>query len=102
MKIARTNIDASFAAATGWDWSGSDGQFRRTRCPLPNHDACVSFRQEFRSLLLWIAGSSAAGAMLQTSGWGARIRTWDGGTKTRCLTAWLRPNAWVARTAGLQ
>ena len=29
-----------------------------------------------------------------TAGWGARIRTWDGGTKTRCLTAWLRPNAW--------
>ena len=24
-------------------------------------------------------------------GWGARIRTWDHGTKTRCLTAWLRP-----------
>ncbi len=23
--------------------------------------------------------------------WGARIRTWDRGTKTRCLTAWLRP-----------
>src|SRR5262249_7809069 len=27
------------------------------------------------------------------SGWGARIRTWDHGTKTRCLTAWLRPRA---------
>src|SRR5439155_10560171 len=27
------------------------------------------------------------------SGWGARIRTWDRGTKTRCLTTWLRPNA---------
>src|SRR5207237_930998 len=25
-------------------------------------------------------------------GWGARIRTWDRGTKTRCLTTWLRPN----------
>src|SRR5262249_47794740 len=25
--------------------------------------------------------------------WGARIRTWDRGTKTRCLTAWLRPTA---------
>ena len=24
-------------------------------------------------------------------GWGARIRTWDRGTKTRCLTTWLRP-----------
>src|SRR2546423_10413394 len=24
--------------------------------------------------------------------WGARIRTWDRGTKTRCLTSWLRPN----------
>ena len=23
--------------------------------------------------------------------WAARIRTWDRGTKTRCLTAWLRP-----------
>ena len=26
-------------------------------------------------------------------GWGARIRTWDHGTKTRCLTAWPRPRA---------
>ena len=26
-------------------------------------------------------------------GWGARIRTWDHGTKARCLTAWLRPNS---------
>jgi hypothetical protein len=26
-----------------------------------------------------------------SDGWGARIRTWDRGTKTRCLTAWLRP-----------
>jgi hypothetical protein len=25
-------------------------------------------------------------------GWGARIRTWDHETKTRCLTAWPRPN----------
>ena len=25
-------------------------------------------------------------------GWGGRIRTYDPGTKTRCLTAWLRPN----------
>ncbi len=25
------------------------------------------------------------------SGWGARIRTWDHGTKTRCLTTWPRP-----------
>ena len=26
------------------------------------------------------------------NGWGARIRTWDHGTKTRCLTTWPRPN----------
>ena len=26
-----------------------------------------------------------------TDGWGARIRTWDHGTKTRCLTTWPRP-----------
>ena len=26
-------------------------------------------------------------------GWGARIRTWDHGTKTRCLTTWPRPSA---------
>ena len=26
-------------------------------------------------------------------GWGARIRTWDHGTKTRCLTTWPRPRA---------
>ncbi len=27
--------------------------------------------------------------------WGARIRTWDHGTKTRCLTTWPRPRASV-------
>ncbi len=25
-------------------------------------------------------------------GWGARIRTWDGGSKVRCLTTWPRPS----------
>src|SRR5689334_4389261 len=29
----------------------------------------------------------------QAQSWGARIRTWDRGTKTRCLTTWLRPTA---------
>src|SRR6187549_1061346 len=29
-------------------------------------------------------------------GWGARIRTWDHGTKTRCLTTWPRPTAGTA------
>ena len=29
-------------------------------------------------------------------GWGARIRTWDHGTKTRCLTTWPRPRAGTA------
>ena len=31
--------------------------------------------------------------VLSRNGWGARIRTWDRGTKTRCLTTWLRPSA---------
>ena len=30
-------------------------------------------------------------------GWGARDRTWDDGTKARCLTAWLRPNRYPYR-----
>ena len=29
----------------------------------------------------------------EEGGWGARIRTWDHGTKTRCLTTWPRPRA---------
>ena len=41
-------------------------------------------------------------------GWGARIRTWDAGTKNRCLTAWRRPTmawapsrlGWAVRTRG--
>ena len=32
-------------------------------------------------------------SVIGRDGWGARIRTWDRGTKTRCLTAWLRPTA---------
>ena len=32
-------------------------------------------------------------------GWGARIRTWDHGTKARCLTTWPRPNPLVQETA---
>ena len=31
------------------------------------------------------------GHVRMRDGWGARIRTWDHGTKTRCLTAWPRP-----------
>ena len=31
----------------------------------------------------------------ERDGWGARIRTWDRGTKTRCLTTWLRPRALI-------
>ena len=35
---------------------------------------------------------------VRRGGWGARIRTWDRGTKTRCLTAWLHPTArWLWR-----
>jgi hypothetical protein len=37
--------------------------------------------------------SPRSGPTLRGEDWGARIRTWDHGTKTRCLTAWLRPNA---------
>ena len=38
--------------------------------------------------------SSQANPMFELGnvGWGARIRTWDGGTKNRCLTTWRRPN----------
>ena len=32
--------------------------------------------------------------------WGARIRTWDHGTKTRCLTAWPRPMVRGAHPTG--
>ena len=31
----------------------------------------------------------------ECDGWGARIRTWDRGTKTRCLTTWLRPTGLI-------
>ena len=37
------------------------------------------------------SGVSVTSGGAQLDGWGARIRTWDRGTKTRCLTAWLRP-----------
>src|SRR5204862_91174 len=36
-------------------------------------------------------------AQRRVNGWGARIRTWDRGTKTRCLTTWLRPTAFEYR-----
>src|SRR4249919_832701 len=38
-------------------------------------------------------GSERPLSIPRHEGWGARIRTWDHGTKTRCLTAWLRPRA---------
>ena len=34
-----------------------------------------------------------AAGVVHREGWGARIRTWGRGTKTRCLTTWLRPTA---------
>ena len=39
-----------------------------------------------------------AGSWSAEDGWGARIRTWDHGTKTRCLTTWPRPSV---RTASI-
>jgi hypothetical protein len=38
-----------------------------------------------------IAGQRPTCIAGRGTGWGARIRTWDRGTKTRCLTTWLRP-----------
>ena len=42
---------------------------------------------------------SASRSRQGDDGWGARIRTWDRGTKTRCLTTWLRPTAAEYRRA---
>ena len=36
------------------------------------------------------------------AGWGARIRTWDDGTKARCLTAWPRPNFRLGDVPGIR
>src|SRR4051794_8669755 len=44
------------------------------------------------------ARSSAMVSVSGRRGWGARIRTWDHGTKTRCLTAWPRPRAMYPET----
>ena len=38
-------------------------------------------------------GSERPLTVRRHGGWGARIRTWDHGTKTRCLTTWPRPNS---------
>jgi hypothetical protein len=38
-----------------------------------------------------------AGSGFPADIWGARIRTWGHGTKTRCLTTWPRPNSDSAR-----
>src|SRR5579884_3708080 len=37
--------------------------------------------------------AASSSAMSVIGSWGARIRTWDHGTKTRCLTTWPRPRA---------
>src|SRR5262249_7519896 len=38
-------------------------------------------------------GGQPTHASRAQAGWGARIRTWDRGTKIRCLTTWPRPKA---------
>ena len=43
----------------------------------------------------------AFGHCVQGTCWGARIRTWDRGTKTRCLTTWLRPKKRTAQNISL-
>src|SRR5205807_4493525 len=40
-----------------------------------------------------ITTAASGFAMSGEDDWGARIRTWDHGTKTRCLTTWPRPRA---------
>ena len=47
-------------------------------------------------------GGQRSRSLHARQGWGARIRTWGRGTKTRCLTTWLRPNgAILARASRL-
>ena len=61
--------------------TGRQGQ--GTFPPSPRNCGCFAVQQEIQNRHI---------KQLLKYGWGARIRTWDHGTKTRCLTTWLRPN----------
>jgi hypothetical protein len=63
-----------------------------SRNPVSN----AANRREVRAIL---RSAGIAGKSTRLGGWGARIRTWDHGTKTRCLTAWPRPNGLVLSPA---
>ena len=62
----------------GWKCLGTDERIRVPRPP---------------AMIRAASGGSGMSSSRQRDGWGARIRTWDRGTKTRCLTTWLRPTA---------
>src|SRR4051812_12543073 len=55
-----------------------------------------------RPAAMTTAVTSFAMRSVRDGGWGARIRTWDHGTKTRCLTAWPRPRAWPILPAAVE
>src|SRR6266545_1128975 len=49
-----------------------------------------------------IAGQKPTCTAGRGTSWGARIRTWDRGTKTRCLTTWLHPTAGSLSAPGVR
>src|SRR5580765_6875105 len=78
----------------------NDDERIRTERPHRRHDPVDEPPPEQRMEVLWRRGlHPRAEAGRHHDGcevgchqnWGARLRTWDRGTKTRCLTTWLRP-----------
>ncbi len=61
------------------------------------HDSCCVLVHGVGRIrgVVFAALRAARHFRLRRKCWGARIRTWDHGTKTRCLTTWLRPNVAV-------
>ena len=92
-------VDASRASGEATTTSGSGAELRaRPRSPSrrarrPSSGwRCFGVDERMR-VPSPAAMTTAASRRIDhgSDGWGARIRTWDRGTKTRCLTTWLRP-----------
>ena len=98
----RPRANASRVSGEATTTSGS-GAARRAAVDHPVDQAPAEQRVEVLRQARVHPGAEAAGhddaarsdraSWTSSDGWGARIRTWDRGTKTRCLTAWLRPTA---------
>ena len=82
--MIRSQRSLAGASCSGGTSDALDGARANSEGDRDHAQALVALHDGLADRLLFPAVS-------WKTGWGARIRTWDHGTKIRCLTTWPRP-----------